>query len=260
MQHQLLSVRARVARLLAQLPGIGQERHSERARQFPSAFGVRPIQADIIDHDGDQRAAVEIAERHRIAPPRLLGLRRRRDLRWRRARLLLERCGRRTRFGLAVARQSGQILDARVAWRRRGGLRFSLHVLERVAYNLLARTRVQALRQPVTAKQSEEEECGKTDGNSADAMCLCPVDEKSPTHLDLRDEPPKGRIRPFRTLSVRLPTSVLLSGHLRYRSQVIALTGLSYISSSDFMTRKSLTGGPDVSRTNPTRLARPSMP
>ena len=89
MQHQLVATRPRRARLLAQVLGIGQERHGERARQLPGALRARPVDADIVDHDRDQRPAVEVAERHGVAAPGLASLRLRRRRRaaaaWRRA-------------------------------------------------------------------------------------------------------------------------------------------------------------------------------
>ena len=66
---------------------------------------------DVVDHDGYQRAAVEVAERHGVLAP-VLGTRRRGGELHLGPRLLLERRPRLTRLDLGVFRQVRQVLDA----------------------------------------------------------------------------------------------------------------------------------------------------
>ena len=167
MQHQFVAPRPRRARLVAQILGVGQERQGERARQFPGALGARPVDADIVDHDGDQRPAVEVGERHGVAAP---GLRTRilrigggggELLRLGRARLLVQRRARLARFRIGVFRQAGNVFDARV-FRRRFGRRAALHLLQRVARQTIAVPRFESLGQPVAAEQAGGEQQQQT--------------------------------------------------------------------------------------------------
>src|SRR6185437_9517445 len=127
-----------------------------------------------------QRLAAQIAERQRVALPRLLLLwllsaRRRGDLRrWLGLRLglVLERAQLLFSLGLDVVRQAGDVLDARVGDLR--GLR-----------------PVETLRQPVAADHRIDEQEGESADDQSSAMALDPGEHR------------------IRTPSVRLPASVL---------------------------------------------------
>ena len=215
MQHQFVAPRPRRARLVAQILGVGQERQGERARQLPGAPGARAVDADIVDHDRDQRPAVEVGERHGVAAP---GLRTRilrigggggELLRLGGARLLVQRRARLARFRVGVFRQAGNVFDARV-FRRRFGRRAALHLLQRVARQPIAVPRFELLGQPVAAEQAGGEQQQQTADEGVPAMAGEPCDNsvKSPM------QPVTDALSRLRTLSVRLPASVLPRRHL----------------------------------------------
>ncbi len=157
-----MPLRPRRLCLLAQVLGVGQERHGHGARQFPGAPGARPVEPDIVDHDRDQRTTVEVTKRQCVAPPCLLGRCGCRDLLWfgrRLPRLLIERCPRLARFGLGVFGKVRQIFEARIfglrlARRRRTS---ALHVFERIARQPIAIRQIEALSQPIATEQTADE-------------------------------------------------------------------------------------------------------
>ncbi len=208
MQHQLLPAGVSRPRLLVQTLGIRQERHGERPRQFPGALRMRAIEAHVVDHDGNQRLGVEIGERHGVTLPR--GLRRRRrgcsgDLR--RAWLLFD--GRHRLLRFLVARQSGDLVDRGVlrGGRRRRAL---LHILQGVARQPVTIRRIEMACDPVATDKTADKQHDDADGDRVPAMGVDPRFERR--HAN--HEPFATGGRRFRTLSVRLPASVLLRRHL----------------------------------------------
>ncbi len=213
MQEEFVAPRPRGARLVAQILGVGQERHGERARQLPGTLRARPVDADIVDHDGDQRPAVEVGEGHGVLAPGL-GTR---DgsgklLRFGSSRFLVERRKRLTRFCLGVFRQAGQVFDARV-FRRRFAGRAALHLLQRVARQPIAVAQFESLGDPVAAEQAGHEQQHQAADDRVPAMGVDPCDDGVKALL----QPLAQRRSRFRTLSVRLPASVLPRRHLSFQ-------------------------------------------
>ncbi len=168
-QHQLVPARSRGARLLGQVLGIGQERHGHRPWQLPRTLRARTIETDIVDHDGDQRLAVDVTKRQRVAPPGLLG-RCGGNLLW--LCLLFESRTRLAGLGLGIFRKTRQVFDARVPGprHRRRRRRAALHLFQRVVRDLVAAPQIETLRDPVAGEQAAEKQHDHGDDDGVPAM------------------------------------------------------------------------------------------
>ena len=82
MQHQLVPLGAGARRHVGDAVGIGHERQRDDAGQVDRQLGMAARDADIVEHDRDQRPPLRHGERDRVLEPRRIGAgidRRRRD-------------------------------------------------------------------------------------------------------------------------------------------------------------------------------------
>jgi len=90
-QQELMAGPVRHLGLLRQIVGIGHERQGQRPRQPYRLGSPRPVEAEIVEHDCNQRPVAAGRRRDRKPQPRRLGLDRRRQPKRRWQRRLLDR-------------------------------------------------------------------------------------------------------------------------------------------------------------------------
>src|SRR5215469_14065993 len=72
-QKQLVTAAPRRGGLLGEVARVGHERHGQRTAQSNRLGGAGPIEAEIVEHDRDERPVARWRRRYRVAQPSRLG-------------------------------------------------------------------------------------------------------------------------------------------------------------------------------------------